>query len=85
MAVAVRITPKQMTKADYEQMIDELEKAGCGEPDGRTFHAAYGDDEVHVFEVYETKEQWDDHRENMVNCLQASGVDLGTVEVRNIH
>jgi hypothetical protein len=51
MPCAVRIRPDHMTKADYEQVIGELEKAHGGDPDGRLYHAAYGAGDVHMFEI----------------------------------
>ena len=47
--MAVHICPDQMSKADYERVIKDLEDSGLGEPEGRTFHAAYGDDRVCIF------------------------------------
>jgi quinol monooxygenase YgiN len=85
MAVAVHISPKNMTKADYERVIGELEASGVGEPDGRTFHAAYGDDDVHMFEVWNSEEQFDAHRERLFATLQGAGVDAGTVDVHPLH
>jgi hypothetical protein len=55
MPIAVRITPSKMTRDDYERVMRQLEETGSGEPDGRVFHASYGEDEVHMFDV------WDSH------------------------
>jgi quinol monooxygenase YgiN len=85
MPVAVRITPKQLSRDDYEKLIDELEATGAGEPDGRQFHAAYGDDEVHMFEVWESREHFEDHRDSLMAVLQGAGVDAGTVEIHELH
>jgi hypothetical protein len=43
-----------MTRDDYETMMKQLEETGAGEPEGRTFHAGYGDDELHMFDVWES-------------------------------
>ena len=83
-AVAVHITPKQMSRADYERMIAELESGGSS-PDGRLYHAAYGDDEVRMFEVWESPEQFEVHRERLFSCLQGAGIDGGIVEVHPLH
>jgi hypothetical protein len=85
MPVAIRITPRQMSRDDYERVIKDLEDSGCGEPDGRTFHAAYGEDQVHMFEVWETEEQFDSHRDRLFATLQGAGVDAGTVEIHPLH
>ena len=51
MPVAVRITPHNMSREEYDQAIVALEASGADQPEGRLFHAAYGDDEVHMFEA----------------------------------
>jgi quinol monooxygenase YgiN len=79
MPVAVRITPQRMSKQDYERLISELEASGVREPDGRRFHAAYGDDEVQMFEVWESPEQFEAYREKLFAALQA--VTLGPAVV----
>ena len=81
MPVAVRITPRQMSKDDYNRAIKELEDSGVGEPEGRSFHAAYGEDNVHVFEVWDSQEQIEEHRERTFPILQGAGFDAGAVEI----
>jgi quinol monooxygenase YgiN len=74
-----------MTRADYERVIGDLEASGAGEPEGRRFHAAYGDDEVYMFEVWDSQEQFEAHRETLFASLQASGFDAGAVSVSPLH
>jgi quinol monooxygenase YgiN len=71
MPVAVRISPHHMSKEDYERLIAELEASGVREPEGRRFHAAYGDDELSMFEVWESPEQFDAHRDKLLGILEA--------------
>ncbi|MBV8987838.1 MAG: hypothetical protein JO372_04670 [Solirubrobacterales bacterium] len=86
MAVAVHIIPEQMSRQDYEQVIRQLESSGAGDPEGRKFHAAYGKHEdVHMFEVWDSAEQFDAHRGRLVEILQAAGVDCGTIDVHPLH
>jgi quinol monooxygenase YgiN len=84
-AVAVHICPDQMSKADYERVIKDLEDSGAGEPEGRTFHAAYGGDQVCMFEVWDSPKHFDAHRERLFATLQGAGVDAGTVDVHPLH
>lgn len=63
----------------------ELEASGAGEPEGRLFHAAYGDDEVHMFEVWESPEQFEAHRKQMLARLQGSTLGSATVEIHELH
>jgi quinol monooxygenase YgiN len=86
MPVAVCITPAHMSKDDYERVIGELEASGLGEPDGRLYHAAYGgDDQVQMFEVWRSQEDFDAHRDRMFAVLQGAGVDAGGVDVHPLH
>lgn len=85
MAVAVHICPTQMSRADYQRVIKDLEDAGVGEPEGRTFHAAYGESEVRMFEVWDSREQFDAHSERLFATLQGAGLDAGTVDVHALH
>ena len=66
MPVAVHICPDKMTREDYERVAAELGP----EPDGRIYHAAYGTDEVRLFEVWESSEHFDAHHVRMMAVLQ---------------
>jgi quinol monooxygenase YgiN len=85
MPVAVHITPRNMSKQDYEQVIGELYASGGGEPEGRLFHAAYGDDEVHMFEVWESQEHFEAHSDRLFAVIQGAGVDAGIARVHPLH
>jgi quinol monooxygenase YgiN len=85
MAVAVRICPDKMSKEDYEQVVDDLEASGLSEPQGRLYHAAYGEDEVHMFEIWESQEDFEAHHDKMVDVLQGAGLGGGTVDVHPLH
>jgi quinol monooxygenase YgiN len=84
-AVAVHICPDKMSKAEYERVIKDLEDSGVGEPEGRTFHAAYGGDQVCMFEVWDSAEHFDAHRGHLMEKLQAAGVNAGVVDVHPLH
>jgi hypothetical protein len=85
MPVAVHISPNNMSKDDYHRVIADLEAAGCGEPEGRIYHAAYGDDQVQMFEVWESPDQFAAHQDRLVGALQSAGVDAGIVDVHPVH
>ena len=82
MPVAIHICPTQMTKEDYERITAELKATGCDQPSGRLYHAAYGDDEIEIFEVWESPEQFHDHQNKTFLLIQAAGVDAGAGRVR---
>jgi quinol monooxygenase YgiN len=79
MPVAVHICPDRMSREEYEQVIDELEKSGVHE--GRLYHAAYGEDELQIFEVWRSKEDFEAHRDNLVGTLQGAGVNVDRIDV----
>ena len=83
MPVAVHIRPGQMSRSDYDQVIAQLESEGA--PDGRLFHAGYGGDDVQMFEVWESKEQFEAHRDRLGSILQGAGLDAGSVEIHELH
>jgi quinol monooxygenase YgiN len=85
MTVAVHITPQHMTKEDYDRVIHELETSGSSDPDGRHFHAAYGDEDVCMFEVWESPEHFEAHREDLFAAIQCAGVDTANIEIHSLH
>jgi hypothetical protein len=85
MAVAVHINPQQMSRADYERVMGELGASGGGEPDGRRMHAAYGSDQVQMFEVWDSEQQFDAHSDRLFGLMQDAGINPGIVEVHPLH
>lgn len=85
MPVAIHICPDHMSRDDYKRVIGDLEKEGVHEPEGRLYHAAYGDDDVKMFEVWRSQEDFDAHSDKLFATLQGAGVDAGTVEVHPLH
>jgi hypothetical protein len=75
-----------MSRAEYEKAIKDLEAAGAANPEGRTTHVSYGDEnEVHVFETWNSREEFERYHQNRMAVLQASGLDAGIVEVSDLH
>jgi quinol monooxygenase YgiN len=85
MAVAVRINPEHMTRDDYQRVIAELRSRGVHDPEGRVFHAAYGEDPVMMFEVWHSRELFERHRGDLFEALESAGLDGGAVEVHAVH
>jgi hypothetical protein len=83
--IAVRITPTNMTRDDCEKIMSELEESGGGSPEGRVFHAGYGEDEVHMFDVWESRESFQLYHDDLMARLQGAGIDGGIVEIEPIH
>jgi hypothetical protein len=85
MPIAVRIAPSKMTRDDYEKITQQLEATGSGQPDGRLFHASYGEDEVHMFDVWDSRESFQPYHDNLMGILQGAGIDGGTVQIEPVH
>lgn len=85
MTVAVHISPQHMSKEDYRRLIAELEASGVHEPEGRLSHIAYGEDEVRMFETWESAEHFGAHRDDLFAALESVGLDAGSVEVHAVH
>jgi hypothetical protein len=83
--IAVRITPSNMTRDDYERVMQELEESESASTDGRVFHASYGEEEVHMFDVWESHESFQPYHENLVGLLQGAGIDAGVVQIEPVH
>ena len=80
MPVAVHITAQNMTKEDYDRVREELH-ADAGDK-GRIYHAAYGDDDLHLFEVWDSRKNFDDHYN--VRIANALGGAV-SVEIAPLH
>ena len=85
MPIAVRITPTNMSRDDYERIMKQLEESGAGEPEGRVFHAGYGEDEVHMFDVWDSHESFQAYHGDLVGPLQGAGIDAGSVQIEPVH
>jgi hypothetical protein len=84
-AVAVHITAQNVSASDYERIIGDLEASGVGEPEGRRFHAAYGNDGVQVFEVWDSEEQLQANSQHFFAAMQAAGIGPGSLSVGPLH
>ena len=85
MPVAVHITPSKMSREDYDRVMGVLTTSGAGEPEGRLYHAGYGEDEVHMFEVWESQEHFDAHSDRLLAALQGVGAGGSIVQVHPLH
>jgi len=83
MPVAVHICPDRMSREEYEKVIKELEKSGVQE--GRLYHAAYGENEVEMFEVWRSQDDFEAHRDELVATLQGAGVNVDRIDVHPLH
>lgn len=77
-----------LTRALYDQAVKELEKAGAGfgKVPGRTFHCALETDGmISVFDIWESKEQFEKFGEKLLPIMQQLGVDPGQPQMMTVH
>jgi hypothetical protein len=86
MAVGYYFNPEAMTAGNYDEIIQRLEAAGAGNPPGRTYHVAFGEDSgLSVFDIWDSTEQFDKFGETLMPILQSLGVDPGEPSVVPVH
>lgn len=86
MSVGVYMHPRGMTTAQYDEVHAALEAAGASEPEGRTFHACFGDDgQLMVFDVWETADQFKAFAPTLGPLLVAAGVQMGPPAILPLH
>jgi hypothetical protein len=86
MAVGFYFRPAGFTPEKYDQTLGQLEASGAGAPDGRTLHVALDvGGAIHVFDVWESQEQFDAFGTTLVPLMTAAGVDPGEPMVATVH
>ena len=87
MALGMYFKPDSFSKERYDEVIDRLRQAGAGSPPGRTYHFAFTgqDGGVQVFDVWESREQFDKFGETLVPIMTELGADPGEPMVADIH
>jgi len=88
MALGFYFRPAGFTPAIYDDTLSQLEAAGAGAPDGRTLHVALDvGGAIHVFDIWESQEQFDAFGATLVPIMTAAGIDPGqpmVATVRNV-
>jgi hypothetical protein len=86
-SVLIRFTPASPTPADlYDESIRRLEETVGFPPDGMEFHCAFVvDGNVHVNEVWDSREQLDAFGERLMPVLAELGIEPGEPEILNVH
>ncbi len=77
MALGIYFVHEGFTPEKYRSAIQQLEAAGAGSPTGRTYHFALeSNGEVHVFDVWESQEEFDAFGPTLMPILSGLGVGL---------
>jgi hypothetical protein len=86
MAIGVYFANSKFPADKYEEALSQLEAAGAGAPEGRTYHVALEmDGEINVFDVWESQATFDAFGATLMPILTALGVDPGTPMIATVH
>jgi hypothetical protein len=86
MAIAVYFHPESMSEAQYDEIIQKLDAAGAGAPQGRLHHSAFGpSSRLMVYDVWESQQDFDKFGETLMPILGELGVDPGTPDIMPVH
>jgi hypothetical protein len=88
MALGLYFQPTGFSTAVYDEAVSQLEQAGAGfgQVPGRTFHCAMEvDGQVSVFDVWESKEQFEKFGETLVPIMSKLGANPGEPMIMAVH
>ena len=87
MSIVVRISPRNMTRQQYDTVRNALTEAGDWPADGCQLHFLFGDEnDLRVSEVWESRAKLDAFGDKLRPRIQAAGIQLaGEPEVFEAH
>jgi hypothetical protein len=86
MALGFYFTPSGFTQDTYDEAIRQLEAAGAGAPEGRTYHVALETNgEIQVFDIWESQEAFEAFGATLLPILAGLGADPGQPMVARVH
>jgi hypothetical protein len=86
MALGIYFAPASMTAAQYDEVIDRLDAAGAGKPEGRLHHACFGTgDELQIFDIWESQEAFEKFGTTLLPILSEVGLEPGQPTVEPVH
>lgn len=88
MAFGLYFQPTGFSPAVYDEAVSQLEQAGAGvgQVPGRTFHCAMEvDGQVHVFDVWESTEQFEKFGETLLPIMSKLGASPGEPTIMKVH
>jgi hypothetical protein len=81
MAVVLRFTFQGLSADKYNQIIDRLEKAGAGSPEGRLYHICFGDpNNLRISDIWDSRESFERFGQVVRPIVESLGVDPGEPE-----
>lgn len=86
MAISVRFADEPTSREKYDTVLKRLEDAGDWPPPGLVFHAAQGDSDMEeVFEVWESREDFERFGSKLMPLLDEVGINAGEPQVREVY
>ena len=86
MALGIYFPIESMSTEQYDDVVRRLEAAGAGSPPGRSYHCAFsGGSGLHVFDVWESQESFDQFGQTLMPILGEVGVDPGEPMISEVH
>jgi hypothetical protein len=86
MALGLYFTLGGFTQDKYDEAISQVEAAGAGAPEGRSYHVALETNgEIQVFDIWESEAAFEAFGATLVPILTGLGVDPGKPMVARVH
>jgi hypothetical protein len=86
MSIVVRFAPHGLTKAKYDEVSQRVQNTTDWPPDGMDHHLCFGTDgDLHVSEVWDSREQFQAFGEQLMPILSEAGIDAGEPEIFEVH
>ena len=86
MALGMYFNPSGFTPEKYDDAIRQLDAAGAGAPDGRSYHVAMESNGlIQVFDIWESQEAFEAFGATLLPILGGLGVDPGQPMVAPVH
>jgi hypothetical protein len=86
MAIGVYFPFPSLSTENYEEVVRKLGAAGEGSPPGRSYHCAFsGGSGLHVFDVWESQEDFDRFGAALMPMLAEVGVDPPEPMIAQVH
>jgi hypothetical protein len=86
MALAFYFSPDSFSREQYDEVIRRLDAAGEGSPKGRSYHCAFAAGPgLHVFDVWDSQEDFEKFGETLVPIMNDVGTDPGEPRVAEVY
>jgi hypothetical protein len=86
MAIGIYFADSKFPADKYQEALTQLDAAGAGAPEGRSYHVALETDgQINVFDIWESQAAFDAFGATLMPILTGLGVDPGTPMIAQVH